>query len=75
MSAVATAKRAPAMARRLNRARGSRPFDDRATLESGILSAWEGLVVEGRCACPVCDGAMVAADGSGACGSCGSELS
>jgi len=75
MSAVATPTRARSTARRRNLASGPRAFDDRATLESSILSAWEGLVVEGRCACPVCDGVMDARDGAAAsCATCGSAL-
>ena len=71
MSAVATPQRTrPASGIKL--ASGLRPFDDRATLESVILSAWEGLVVEGRCACPVCTGEMRA---GAQCTNCGSELS
>ena len=74
MSAVAAPQRTrPASGIKL--ASGLRPFDDRATLESVILGAWEGLVVEGRCACPVCDAAMSAGSGgAGSCDGCGSEL-
>ncbi len=74
MSAVATPERAPAAAAQPNLASGPRPFDDRATLEGRILSAWEGLVVEGRCACLVCSGTMRAGSGRAACTECGSAL-
>jgi hypothetical protein len=74
MSAVAAPQRTRT-ASGIKLASGLRPFDDRATLESVILSAWEGLVVEGRCACPVCDAAMSAGSGdAGSCDGCGSEL-
>ena len=73
MSAVATPTRVRPAERRRNLASGPRAFDDRATLESRILSAWEGLVVEGRCACPVCGDAMHAGSGASAA-SCSSEL-
>jgi tRNA(Ile2) C34 agmatinyltransferase TiaS len=77
MSAVAAPQWArPASGIKL--AGGLRPFDDRATLESVILSAWEGLVVEGRCACPVCGSEMAADAGAGRgdaeCSGCGAEL-
>ena len=72
--AVAAPERAPAAARRMKLTSGPRPFDDRATLEATILSAWEGVVVEGRCVCPVCDGAMRAAVGAAECTDCGSQL-
>ena len=75
MSAVATPERAPAAARRIKLTSGPGPFDDRATLESVILSAWEGAVVEGSCACPVCASPMIAAGHSATCSGCGSELS
>jgi hypothetical protein len=76
MSAVAAPHRTPSAAEaRRPACAGSPPFGDRATLEAIVLSAWEGVVVEGRCACPVCGGLMVA-DGAGAgCRSCGSSLS
>jgi hypothetical protein len=66
MSAVAT----------LERAEDARPpFDDRATLEGVVLGAWNGLAVEGRCACPVCGDEMTVGERSvGSCGSCGAEL-
>jgi hypothetical protein len=67
MSAVATLDR-------LEEPRAGSPFDDRATLEDTILGAWEGLVVEGRCACPVCGGEMGACGPGGACRDCASEL-
>ncbi len=73
--AVATPTRARPAGQRRNLASGPRAFDDRATLESSILSAWEGLVVEGRCACPVCAGEMHAVAGGAGCTNCGSELS
>lgn len=76
MSAVATpAKRLERRPARTPGCTGGSPFDDRATLEGSILSAWEGVVVEGRCACPVCGGAMVAGGCGASCKNCGSELS
>ncbi len=74
MSAVAAPTRARPSNRRRDLAGVPRAFDDRATLESVILSAWEGLVVEGRCACPICGGAMSAATGRASCDGCGSAL-
>jgi hypothetical protein len=87
MSAVATPtrtpqapERTPVTAARPEPAGGRRPFDDRATLERFVLGAWEGLVVGGRCACPVCSGPMAdrpaggAPSSRGVCGRCGAEL-
>jgi DnaJ-class molecular chaperone len=50
----------------------SSPFDHRATLESTVLAAWESVVVEGRCACPVCGGTMAAGGAGATCSDCGS---
>ena len=74
MSAAATAERAPAM-ERPQRDSGPALFDDRVTLEDLVLRTWEDLVVEGRCACPVCGGSMAAAGSTAACLDCGSEFS
>ena len=72
MSAVATREREAVAARAAAAGRRPRLFDDGVTLEDRILGAWEGLVVEGRAACPVCGDSMAPAPG---CSNCGSELS
>jgi hypothetical protein len=71
MSAAATARQGTAVIERPQRGDRPRLFDDGVTLEDRILGAWEDLVVEGRAACPVCGGSMVADSG---CRDCGSEL-
>jgi hypothetical protein len=57
------------------RERVDRASDDAGTLEAVILRAWDELVWDGRCACPVCGGGMSAGEGpAGTCESCGSAL-
>ena len=53
------------------------PFDDGATLEDAIRAAWDELVADGRCACPVCGGEIRASAhaGAGECAGCRSGLS
>ena len=48
----------------------------RMTLEQRLEGAWEGVRCAGRADCPVCHAPMGrAADGSGRCAGCGSQLS
>lgn len=75
MSAVATREHERVAVERPQRGRRPRLFDDGLTLEDRVLRAWEDLIVEGRCACPVCGGSMAAGGAAAAaCTGCGSEL-
>jgi hypothetical protein len=47
----------------------------RLTLEERLQGAWEGLRADGAVDCPVCRARMVAHEGTGCCGSCGTQLS
>ena len=77
MSALATRDRPRVAHERQRRNLAAHAVDDGPTLEDSILRAWEGLIVDGRAACPVCGGAMTPGARSaqgGACAGCGSQL-
>jgi ribosomal protein L37AE/L43A len=50
------------------------PRGRRLTLEQRLQGAWEGLRADGATDCPVCHARMVNRAGSGACTSCGTQL-
>jgi hypothetical protein len=64
---------------RKHTAHAGRPAREAGTLEAIVLGAWDELVDDGRCACPVCGSRMSlespSPQPSGRCESCGSALS